>query len=95
MRLIAKFPEPPEILDYQVPVAVKDLHRLVNKEWDLAIQRVRTQHSLRSIDCTHFVFSFELLSPLPFIDSSQFDIVCLDSTLCRWCKLCEENCVGC
>jgi hypothetical protein len=40
VRLIAKFPDPPEILDHQVPVIIKDIQALINPEWDLAIQRI-------------------------------------------------------
>ncbi|RHY78148.1 hypothetical protein DYB30_011525 [Aphanomyces astaci] len=42
LKVFQKLPPPPNVLDHQVPVAIRDLHDLLKHsvEWDLALQKI-------------------------------------------------------
>jgi len=57
LKLFAKFPDPPEVPDHQVPVPITDLDRIVTSEWDLTLQQI-----IPFIDGTNYVKKIALIA---------------------------------
>jgi hypothetical protein len=59
VKLLAKWPDPPEVLDYHVPVPITDLSQLVTGEWDLSVQRI-----IPLVDGVHYTKKIALLADM-------------------------------
>lgn len=59
VKLLAKWLDPPEVLDYHVPVPVTDLSLAVTHEWDLSVQRI-----IPLVDGVHYVKKIALLADM-------------------------------
>jgi len=41
LRLFPRYPSPPEVYSFQVPILIRDLSEIVNDDWDLTMQKVQ------------------------------------------------------